>query len=111
MSRLYVARDEAVYSGQVAYRGLIPMKELDDETRQLANETTNYSGLRSHILMYPIGPNYKTLNIVAFMPEDRHGDESWTSQGSLEDLSAEVADWTQQIQRIMRTWKNCRRQQ
>jgi len=100
-----VARDEAIYSGQVAYRGLIPMEYLDEETREWARDTTNFSGQRRHVLTYPIGPNYRTLNIVAFMPEERQGDESWTSQGSLDDLSNEVAGWTEQIQRIMTAWK------
>jgi len=81
------------------------MENLDDMTRTLARDTTNYSGPHRHVLTYPIGPNYRTLNIVAFMPEERRGDESWTSQGSLDDLSKEVAEWDGQIQRIMAAWK------
>ena len=100
-----VAIDEAIYSGQVAYRGLIPMENLDEQTRALARDTTNYSGPHRHFLIYPIGSNYRTLNIVAFMPEERHGDESWTSQGSLDDLSREVEGWDEQIERIMGAWK------
>ena len=81
------------------------MSELDEETRLRALETTNHSGLKRHILTYPIGPNFQTLNIVAFMPEPRHQDESWTSQGSLDDLENEVKGWNGQIQRILQTWR------
>jgi len=81
------------------------MSELDEETRLRALETTNHSGLKRHILTYPIGPNFQTLNIVAFMPEPRHQDESWTSQGSLDDLESEVKGWNGQIQRILQTWR------
>jgi salicylate hydroxylase len=81
------------------------MQDLDEESKTMARETTNYSGPKRHVLTYPIGANYKTLNIVAFMPEERHKDESWTSQGSLDDLGKEVAEWDPQIQRILKAWK------
>src|SRR5579859_935592 len=81
------------------------MKALDPESQALARETTNYSGPKRHILTYPIGANFRTLNIVAFMPEPEHKDESWTSEGSLDDLQREVEGWDSQIQRIIKCWK------
>jgi salicylate hydroxylase len=96
--------DEPTFSGQVASRGLVPMQDLDEEAKPMARETTNYSGPKRHVLTYPIGANYKMLNIVAFIPEERHKDESWTSQGSLDDLGKEVAEWDPQIQRILKAW-------
>jgi salicylate hydroxylase len=81
------------------------MTDLDDETKALARETTNYTGPKRHVLTYPVGANFRTLNIVAFMPEPEHKNDSWTSQGSLEVLQREVECWDSQIQRIMKAWR------
>jgi salicylate hydroxylase len=82
------------------------MDNLDEETKALARDTTIYTGPKRHVLTYPIGANFRTLNIVAFIPEAKHKDESWTSQGSLEDLQLEVAGWDPQIQRTVKAWKS-----
>src|SRR5271170_5621066 len=100
-----LAPTDAIFSGQVAYRGLIPMHNLGEDMATRALDTTNYSGPKRHVLTYPIGVNFRTLNIVAFMPEPRHKDESWTSQGSLDDLAKEVEGWDHHVQRIVQAWK------
>jgi salicylate hydroxylase len=81
------------------------MHELDEEALSVAHDTTNFSGPKRHFLIYPIGANYRTLNIVAFIPEPRHKDESWTSQGTLADLARELDGWNPSVRSIVDTWK------
>jgi salicylate hydroxylase len=81
------------------------MNELDREVLSVARDTTNFSGPKRHFLIYPIGADYRTMNIVAFIPEARHKDESWTSQGSLEDLARELEGWDYRVRSIVETWK------
>jgi salicylate hydroxylase len=81
------------------------MRDLDEETAALARDSVIYSGHKRHIILYPVGVNYRTLNIVAFIPEERQKDESWSSQGSLEDLTQELEGWDRQVQSVLRTWK------
>jgi salicylate hydroxylase len=45
-----------------------------------------------HLVHYPISGG-RLINIVAFVPEDDWQVESWSAQGSVEDLAAEFADW------------------
>lgn len=95
--------DKPTYSGQIAYRGLIPISELRDwpfETYSVA-----WCAKHKHMLVFPISQN-KTLNIVAFVTE-REEDvqdtkESWTSVCQKSDVERDFADFEETVQNIIK---------
>jgi 2,6-dihydroxypyridine 3-monooxygenase len=61
----------AVYAGYVAWRGLVPEKELGDSAKALVDAITYYVHANSHILVYPIpgidgsvNPGDRLINFV-----------------------------------------------
>ena len=88
--------DRPVFSGTIAYRGLIPMERLPflvDERHLL----TFWFGPRRHFLTFPVAGG-SLMNMVAFVPADSGwAEESWTAPGSVDDLARQFAGWDPRI--------------
>ena len=79
--------DKPRFSGSAAYRALVPRKFVED----LPIDVTNRMGPDRHVVSYFIGRQRSHLNLVCISPEDSWETESWTEQGTVEDLYARFA--------------------
>lgn len=94
--------DEAIFSGFVAYRGIISANSLKDWPFE------GYAGAwvakHKHFLIYPIGAN-KLINVVAFVTtaEQQVHDvrESWTSECERTEMESDFADFDTPVQDII----------
>jgi salicylate hydroxylase len=88
--------DTPVFSGQIAYRGLIPMERLTF-LGESAWDTTIWMGPDRHFLLYPISQR-RLMNLVAFVPaRDDWRVESWSAEGNVEDLVNEFTGWDRAV--------------
>ena len=85
-----------VFSGTVAYRGLIPASRL----RGWPEYLVSWGGGGKHLLAFPVRGG-ELLNYVGFVPADEHMRESWSAPGDPATLAAEFADWNPQARRLL----------
>jgi salicylate hydroxylase len=96
LQRHLVEPAEPVFSGMVAYRGLIPAAQLPDWPRDLVV----WGGQGKHITSYPVRAG-ELINYVGFVPADEQAGESWSSAGDPAALAAQFADWNPQTHRLV----------
>ena len=82
--------DKPRFSGSAAYRALVPRSDVED----LPIDVTNRMGPDRHVVSYFIGRNRSHLNLVCISPEDSWETESWTEQGTKEDLYSRFEGWS-----------------
>ena len=82
--------DKPRFSGSAAYRALVPRSAVGD----LPIDVTNRMGPDRHVVSYFIGRNRSHLNLVCISPEDSWETESWTEQGTMEDLLSRFEGWS-----------------
>lgn len=101
----------ALYSGKIAYRGIVPIEKLPRETwpgrgsSGDVNWAVMWLARHKHFLVFPISNN-KSLNIVAFISkrEDEIPDlrESWTSTCDRRELEEDFGDCEDTVQKVIR---------
>lgn len=95
--------DHPQYSGRIAWRGLIPIADVEPWW-PLESYSASWLGIDKHLLTFPVSRN-RLLNIVAFVTaeESTLGDlrESWTATGNRDDLAADFADFNPTVRRII----------
>ncbi|BCL77781.1 putative salicylate hydroxylase [Ktedonobacteria bacterium brp13] len=100
--------DQPIFSNQIAYRGLVPMKRLTflgDE----AHKFTMWMGPQRHFLIYPVSRG-TVMNVVAFVPpEGNWRVESWAAHGEVKDLAKEFDTWDPHVQKIIQAMDNTMR--
>jgi salicylate hydroxylase len=82
-----VAPAEPVFSGVVAYRGLVPRVDPCP-----ADALRMWVGEGKHFLAYPVRAG-QLLNYVGFVPSDPSVRESWSAPGDPAALAAAFAGW------------------
>ena len=82
-----VAPAEPIFSGVVAYRGLVPC--LDGYP---AGTMRMWVGESKHFLVFPVRAG-RLLNYVGFVPSDTSVRESWSAPGDPAALAAHFACW------------------
>ncbi|MSZ11789.1 MAG: NAD(P)-binding protein [Actinobacteria bacterium] len=82
--------DKPRFSGSAAYRALVPRSAVED----LPIDVTNRMGPDRHVVSYFIGRNRSHLNLVCISPENSWETESWTEQGTKEDLYSRFEGWS-----------------
>src|SRR5690349_18723630 len=82
-----VAPAKPVFSGVVAYRGLVP--RLDEYP---ADAMRMWVGQGQHFLVFPVRAG-QLLNYVGFVPSDTSVRESWSAAGDPAALAAHFAGW------------------
>ncbi len=82
------------FSGACAYRCLVPADRAPRFARRPVQ--TLWLGPDHHLVHYPIAAG-RYVNIVAFAPAHDWRVESWTAEGSVEDLRAEFEGWDPQL--------------
>ena len=78
---------EPVFSGVVAYRGLVPRP-----AEYPAGLMRMWVGERKHFLVFPVRAG-RLLNYVGFVPSGTSVRESWSAPGDPVALAAQFADW------------------
>lgn len=102
----------ALYSGKIAYRGVVPMDELPDLGTSWPGRSHAVMWLarHKHFLVFPIGRGpaggARALNMVAFAAkrEDEIPDlrESWASTCDRAELAADFADFEPTVRALIR---------
>ena len=98
--RSMFSRDAPVFSGSIAYRGLIPVDRLPflDVERDIL---TFWLGPRQHLLTFPVAGG-AVMNLVAFVPADGSwAEESWTAPGAVSDLIQHFSGWAPPVPDIL----------
>jgi len=90
-----VAPAEPVFSGVVAYRGLVPrLEEYPDGTIRM------WMGEGRHFLVFPVRAG-QLLNYVGFVSSDTAVRESWSAAGDPAALAAHFAGWDPVIGQVI----------
>jgi salicylate hydroxylase len=90
------ASSEPVFSGAVAYRGVVPAHRFADPPRGFVN----WGGQGKHLLVYPVRAG-ELINFVGFVPADDSIPESWSTPGDPATMAAEFADWAPGVERLL----------
>jgi salicylate hydroxylase len=96
LQRYVVEPTDPVFSGVVAYRGLIPAARLPEWPQGLVT----WGGDGKHLIAYPVRAG-QLINYVGFVPADEQMLESWSAPGDPATLAAAFADWTPEARRLL----------
>jgi salicylate hydroxylase len=95
--RQYVTTaSQPVYSGSVAYRGVIPAASVS----WAPGAVRNWLGAGQHFLAFPVRAN-ELLNYVGFVTSDEPTKESWSARGDPAVLARAFAGWDPLVQAII----------
>ena len=90
-----VAPAQPVFSGVVAYRGLVPRV-----ARYPADALRMWVGQSKHFLVFPVRAG-ELLNYVGFVPSGTEVRESWSAPGDPAALAAHFAGWDPVIGQVI----------
>jgi salicylate hydroxylase len=91
--------DRARFTGCMAWRGLVPMKDLPATVSRTAG--TFWLGPGAHIVTYPVR-NGELLNFIGIINRDDWTVESWTAQGTIEECASDFTGWHDDVQAMVR---------
>src|SRR5438552_10037299 len=92
------ASSQPVFSGSVAYRGLVPHDRVPDWP---ADRWQMWLGKGRHFLAFPVRAG-KLINYVGFVPTDEQMKESWSAPGDPDVLRQAFAGWDPRIERLLK---------
>jgi salicylate hydroxylase len=95
-----IASDKPVFSGCVAWRGVIPADRLPQRMREPLG--VNWMGPGSHVVHYPLRRG-ELFNFVGILEKDHWVEESWTAQGTVEECLADFAGWHEDVRTLARS--------
>lgn len=93
-----VPPSEPVFSGSVAYRGLVPHELVPDWPTDAWHM---WLGPGRHFLAFPVRGG-ELINYVGFVPADEKMRESWSAPGYPDQLRREFAGWDSRIGSLLR---------
>ncbi|MDT5017305.1 MAG: hypothetical protein QOD39_3465 [Mycobacterium sp.] len=96
LQRNFVDASAPVFSGTVAYRGLITASRL----RGWPQHLVSWGGGGKHLIAFPVRRG-ELINFVGFVPADEQMRESWSAPGDPTVLAGEFADWNPDAQRLL----------
>ena len=91
------ASSQPVFSGSVAYRGLVAHERVPDWP---IDRWQMWLGQGRHFLAFPVRAG-KLINYVGFVPSDEEMKESWSAPGDPEILRQAFAGWDQRIHQLL----------
>lgn len=86
-----------VFSGSVAYRGLVPHKLIPEWP---VGAWRMWLGQAKHFLVFPVRAG-ELMNYVGFVPTDEQMKESWSAPGDPDILRAQFKGWDQRIETLL----------
>jgi len=96
----------ATFSGSSAFRCLVPREQAP--AMALRPVQTLWLGPGRHFVHYPVSGG-RIVNVVAIVPAGAWRTESWTDEGSLEDLAREFAGWDARLRQLIGAATDTRR--
>ena len=90
----HIALDNPVFSGCVAWRGVIPSVQLPERLR--APIGVNWVGPGAHVIHYPLRRG-ELINFVGIVERDDWQIESWTERGSTDECLHDFAGWNEDV--------------
>ncbi|OHU53773.1 salicylate hydroxylase [Mycobacteroides chelonae] len=84
--------------GVMAYRGLVPVERLKGGIDISRGQM--WTGPGRSFLTYPVSLG-RLLNVVAYVPTDLDGEDSWSAPGEVSALAAHYHGWDQPVQEII----------
>jgi salicylate hydroxylase len=97
--RPYVfAASKPVFSGSVAYRGLVPHERVPHWP---TDRWQMWLGQGRHFLAFPVRAG-RLINYVGFVPTDEEMKESWSAPGDPDALRRAFAGWDPRIQELLK---------
>jgi salicylate hydroxylase len=98
LQRFVVEPRQPVFSGVVAYRGVMAAARVPGWMWPEA--LVNWVGQGKHFLVFPVRAG-TLLNYVGFLPADEQMRESWSAPGDPATLAAQFADWDPWLSRLL----------
>ena len=95
--------DDAVFTGHVAWRALIPIERLAQDSSEIGSRV--WWGPGKHLVTYLVEGGL-TLNCVAVVENKSWAFESWHEPGDLDELVQEFSDWNEDALEIIRAISN-----
>jgi salicylate hydroxylase len=90
--------DEPVFSGVMAWRGVIDASRLPDHLR--APYGVNWVGPGAHVIHYPLRAS-TLINFVGAVEKSGWEVESWSEQGTLEECHRDFEGWHEDIHTLI----------
>jgi len=91
------AASQPVFSGSVAYRGLVPHERVPHWP---TDRWQMWLGKGRHFLAFPVRAG-KLINYVGFVPTDEEMKESWSAPGDPDVLRQAFAGWDPRIHELL----------
>lgn len=86
------------FTGQVAWRGMVPMDSLPDFQRRMVG--TNWIGPKAHVTCYPVRRG-ELFNVVGQVDRTDWQTESWIEEGTHAECLADFPGWHPEVQRML----------
>ena len=86
--------DRPVFSGCVAWRGVIPVEKLPADLRRPVG--SNWVGPGAHVIHYPLRGG-QLVNFVGIVERSDWQVESWTERGTHEECHRDFAGWHEDV--------------
>jgi salicylate hydroxylase len=102
LQREVVEPTRPVFSGMVAYRGLVAADRLPTWRR---DAHLVWMGEGKHFMVFPVRGG-TLLNFVGFLPSDHAAEESWSGHGDAAALRAAFAGWDPRIEELLAQVEN-----
>jgi len=90
--------DQPEFTGIVTWRGVVPMAALPPQISRTVG--TNWVGPGAHVIHYPLRRG-ELLNFVGLVERSDWTLESWTAQGTQEDLARDFRGWHSDVQAMI----------
>ena len=94
-----LGEDKAQFTGLLAWRGLVPIDRISAHLQ--APVGTNWVGPGAHVITYPVRGG-QLMNVVGIIEKDGWRGESWTEQGTHEELLRDFGHWHEDVCELMR---------
>ena len=89
---------KAQFTGLLAWRGLVPIQSI--ATHLQAPVGTNWVGPGAHVITYPVRGG-QLMNVVGIIEKEGWQGESWTEQGTHEELLQDFGHWHEDVRAYM----------
>jgi salicylate hydroxylase len=96
--RALFGADEPVYSGVMAWRGVIDATKLPEHLRTPYG--TNWVGPGAHVIHYPLR-GHKLINFVGAVEREGWQVESWSERGTIDECLADFDGWHEDVRTMI----------
>lgn len=96
--------EEPRFAGQVAWRALVPARDLPPGTARPA--ATVWMGQGRHVVAYPVRRG-ELVNVVAVLERPEWAEEGWSVPGDPDELRAAFAGWAEPVPALLAGVTQC----